>query len=685
MNSRHLVWIIMVPCLAMGQTDFWMKTNGPYWGDVSYICVDSAGRVFAGTHGSYGRGGVSVSTDRGHTWDTTGLSRMYVTSLICDGAGRLFAGIADLGVMRSTDHGNTWQSASNGLPSGEIRCLAASPTSVLYAGKPDGIFRSTDLGESWVRADSGVVGPNITCMVADSTSVFAGTVATGIFHSTDDGAHWVAVNNGFSTTPGPRTFSFSPEGDIYCGMNNLTGRLYRSTNKGSTWENLTQYIGLLVPSQILFKSSGEMFVAAGQVKRSTDGGLTWDTFRSVLAPSAANSIAIDSRGRLYVGTGRGVLWSDDDGTTWTTAGLRSSTVHSILFNSSGTLFAAGRGVERSTDQGRHWIVCDTSMMKTWVRQLALNSSDHLYAAADSGLFLSTNDGASWRRLYPMAPSYICITRSNHILAEFTSGTLARSTNEGLNWTWVGSFGPIKSVVEHTNGDLYVGSQDRVRRSTDNGITWTLLGQGIGDAIALNTAGHIFAGGYNDLYRSTDDGVTWTGCSVNPGFHEASPLAINSQNRIFVLMYEAFHSTDNGYNWQNVQGGLPQNSVAAFAFDTNGFVYAASSGGAFRSTETTLTSVESPSSVTPQEFSLLQNYPNPFNPVTTISFSLPHSSKVTLKVFNQLGQELATLVNETKEAGSHTIQWNATGFASGVYYYQLTAGNFVENKKMLLIR
>jgi hypothetical protein len=88
---------------------------------------------------------------------------------------------------------------------------------------------------------------------------------------------------------------------------------------------------------------------------------------------------------------------------------------------------------------------------------------------------------------------------------------------------------------------------------------------------------------------------------------------------------------------------------------------------------------------PREFNLYQNYPNPFNPTTTISFNLPKASNVILKVFNILGEEVATLVSKRLPAGSHSYQWsNTEGIASGVYLYRLEADGFVRTRKMILL-
>ncbi len=88
---------------------------------------------------------------------------------------------------------------------------------------------------------------------------------------------------------------------------------------------------------------------------------------------------------------------------------------------------------------------------------------------------------------------------------------------------------------------------------------------------------------------------------------------------------------------------------------------------------------------PLEFELNQNYPNPFNPSTTIKFSLPVTSNVKLSVFNILGEEVQIIVNETKEAGIYTINFNAAELNSGIYFYKLETRNFLLVKKMSLIR
>ena len=147
----------------------------------------------------------------------------------------------------------------------------------------------------------------------------------------------------------------------------------------------------------------------------------------------------------------------------------------------------------------------------------------------------------------------------------------------------------------------------------------------------------------------------------------------------------FLSTDNGTSWTAVNAGLTDTVVISLAVSGTDLFAGTAWEGVWRRPLSEMVSVKLASSELPTEFSLEQNYPNPFNPSTTIRYELPHASRVSLKVYNTLGQEVATLVNETKPAGVYTVQFDAGSLASGVYFYRLQAGDFVEAKKLVLLR
>ncbi|MGE5806314.1 MAG: T9SS type A sorting domain-containing protein [Ignavibacteria bacterium] len=99
----------------------------------------------------------------------------------------------------------------------------------------------------------------------------------------------------------------------------------------------------------------------------------------------------------------------------------------------------------------------------------------------------------------------------------------------------------------------------------------------------------------------------------------------------------------------------------------------------------LVNVEKEEHLSPSEFIIDQNYPNPFNPVTTIKYSIPNRSKVTIKVFDLLGREIATLVDEEKSAGNYKVEFNGVGLPSGIYFYRMETEKFSETKKLILLK
>jgi hypothetical protein len=139
--------------------------------------------------------------------------------------------------------------------------------------------------------------------------------------------------------------------------------------------------------------------------------------------------------------------------------------------------------------------------------------------------------------------------------------------------------------------------------------------------------------------------------------------------------------------------LPNDDIISITIDVNNNKWIGTFGGGlavFR--EGGILEVKDRINTTSSEFTLRQNYPNPFKPSTKIRFEIRDLGFVTLKVFDVLGREVATLINEVKQPGSYDVEWNAGGMPSGVYFYRLVASpstnsgrHYVEMKKMLLLR
>jgi hypothetical protein len=135
----------------------------------------------------------------------------------------------------------------------------------------------------------------------------------------------------------------------------------------------------------------------------------------------------------------------------------------------------------------------------------------------------------------------------------------------------------------------------------------------------------------------------------------------------------------------VQAGLTNTSVYSLAFSgTN--LFAGTYGGVWRRPVSEMTtSIEKFTGNLLLDFNLSQNYPNPFNPTTNIYYRLPSSSMVCLSLYSLTGQELIRLVDGFQETGDYTVQWNAKNYPAGIYLYRISAGNYSETRKCLLLK
>jgi len=168
---------------------------------------------------------------------------------------------------------------------------------------------------------------------------------------------------------------------------------------------------------------------------------------------------------------------------------------------------------------------------------------------------------------------------------------------------------------------------------------------------------------------------------------SSVASLGLQSVYAATQQGVFVSVDDGQHWNAVSNaGLFYPHILSLTFDPRGVLYAGTYGGGVYRSAQTLAGAESPASV-PLAYALGQNYPNPFNPETVIEFDVPAPGRgeVTLRVFDLLGREVATLLTGAAAGGAHRVSWNAAGLPAGVYFYRLQAGAFSATKKMLLLR
>jgi hypothetical protein len=237
------------------------------------------------------------------------------------------------------------------------------------------------------------------------------------------------------------------------------------------------------------------------------------------------------------------------------------------------------------------------------------------------------------------------------------------------------------------------------RSTDTGQTWDTLSlpwiysdpvfgpwfdPGVHKKLYLSLGGGFF-------YSSKDLGSSWQTLSApRQGLAPATIVDLvippgSSTELIAATGYGVFRSNDGGYSWATVGDSMVPFRVMSLSMDQDGVLYAASPDSGIFKISTPLEAVKAGTATAPNGPALYQNYPNPFNPMTKIQYSISKLSIVKMKIYDMLGREVATLVNEQRAAGNYAVKWDASNLPSGVYFYQLRAGSFVETKKLLLIK
>jgi len=363
------------------------------------------------------------------------------------------------------------------------------------------------------------------------------------------------------------------------------------------------------------------------------------------------------------------------------------------------------GVYRSTNVGVGWV--QSGLSDKTVYSLALSGSNLVAGTNLYGVWLSPNNGSTWSQTSLSYETVRSLAVSgSYIFAGTAWGTppgtggVYRSPDNGSTWLKVGLDEKTVYALAFSGSTLYAATRGYgVWQSFNNGTTWSQTGLTNQIVYSLAVSGNnIYAGTEcNGVYYSSNSGSNWSQVGLNGKI--IYTLLLNS-GKIFAGclkcgagVYGAgadgsgiFLSTDNGITWIEKNQGFTLDMTFYSLAIANTFLFAGSfAQSVWKRTYSEIIGIKQISELVPVSYLLHQNYPNPFNPSTNIRYELPRAGNVKLVIFNTLGQEVQTLVNETQSAGIYEALWNASGFPGGVYFYRLTAGGFGETRKMLLVR
>ena len=368
--------------------------------------------------------------------------------------------------------------------------------------------------------------------------------------------------------------------------------------------------------------------------------------------------------------------------------------------------------------------------KTWTNYItpdiwdgtdvSIIDKNNIWFCTDIKIYHSNNGGIDWELQYE-DPSYSTYLNFIHFFNKDTGivvgdvfgsnlpAHIIKTTDGGENWEEINDsslIGEVSRDVFHVIefptekvGYFYGSRNKNLYKTIDGGVRWevTALPNEIKDVFMLVFYDEYLGILVQDnnlgddlLYRTTDGGLSWKELPIltNTGHHDIEFLLGNPSKIWFTDYDHLFYSSDTGNTWQevNIIDGILEARNIEFLNDSIGFNLC--DNGKFFATENNggiVTSVESIDQNIGADYKLYQNYPNPFNPITTIKYSIPEQSNVTLKIFDITGSEVITLVNTEQSHGNYEVEFDASKNSSGIYFYRLTADNYVNVKKMILMK
>jgi len=569
------------------------------------------------------------------------------------------------------------------------------------------------LGSSWIAFEHNVI--------SDSVAF--------ILYSDDNGSTWDSL---WCDMPDIlSTFSFAD--DNYGWMGGNENKIYNTTDGGITWQLIYSEINPDPFSSISkIKALNPLKVFAvttkGKIISSSNGGINWDT-TSIVPYSYYESyfninFINDQKGfvfgpDLWITTNGGINWNKVDDSIKPNFTKIQFLNTNLGFGIGGDGYYGGSSFYKTSDGGYSWAkLYDGDPMSSFNGFFMMDSLKGWLTEFNT-LFKTTNGGYEWTEvvvdtLLEFIRGVEFFNDDLGILFEvsqrFNNYTLNYLTTDGgENWQkyqmgdepFLSSFLKIKRTDP---SHIWVVNQQGVWLSRDTVKTWTNISTevegwaaGFDFLDSLNGWVAHIDGQQDKIKYTKDGGLNWT-TLMKPYMVQTQDLVIEGRDyfgKIQVTLagldgslFRYYEDWQYGYEQNSFTNGW-LTSIAIFREGNTAHMWIAGSGGLILYNSEYITDVSAENPVKLSVFKLEQNYPNPFNPSTKISWQSPVGSWQTLKVYDVLGNEVATLVDEFKPAGSYEVEFQSSvgsiQLASGMYFYRLKAGDYIQTKKMLLLK
>lgn len=608
-------------------------------------------------------------------------------------------------LYKSTNGGNSWIEKPTGLNTKFYDVFFLDQNIGWIVAQPSNLLSTSDGGETWTVTPLNTTLPLQIRFLSDSLGYISSN--SKFIKTTDGGSTWNTIS-----IPGASWFTGMDFTNQQTGY--LAGwysKLFKTTNSGESWKEmmLAEFNNLnsidmysttrgvaVGDSGTILKKNNDSWLSgitntlqnlhsvytfnqttaiavgdSGVILKSTDYYLNWTEKNSGINVNLNSVQFANNYVGWIVGDNGTLLKSTDTGETWTivNSGL-SENFNSIHFINTSTGWICGNNglIMKTADGGLNWYQQNSNLVSN-ILKIEFCNPDTGFALAKNGIILRSNDGGNnWNTIYddPYYELYdvsFVNTRRGWTCGQY--GYIYRTTDGGFSWTpqFNSPYIGLKSVCILDSNIVFTAGDDGVIVLTTNG------GQGPPVPVELIA--------FTALSNGNEVVLNWsTATELNNQMFEMQRKS--GSEEFFTIGYQKGHgTTTEPQNYTYTDKNLERNK---YFYRLKQLDYL----GTYQYSEEI--EVDVAGVIT---FSLSQNYPNPFNPRTVISYQLPVSGLVTLKVYDILGNEIATLVNEEKQPGTYEVNFNTSSIkhlpSSGIYFYQLRAGAFVETKKMVIMK
>ncbi len=633
---------------------------------------------------------ILCSTDSGNSWTLAPAGKMGHLYDVDSYGEQLIVAVGENGlIVKSVDGGITWTSKILPVQTNLLSISIISQSLMVAAGGSK-IIKSTDGGDSWSVPTAPELLQLRDVLLVSTKIGYA--VGSAVYRTTDACQSFIKMNLPYSDQF--LSISYPSSLAIYIA----SGRaLYKSTDGGITWSNPAVFKDFTATKiSFITNDLGYVIGSNGTVLKSTDGGVNWELISPPVL-QCLNGFTVTASGDLLVCGDAGIIYKQSSG-NWkaVTEAVCRDQISSIHFINATQGLACGASglILKTSDGGKTWNRKTTGVNDSLKAVFQVST---LTAFATGNNYLASNDGGnSWETIsFPTnsCMNAICFADQNNGYACGAFGSIVITTDGGKTWRQ-----KISGTSNELNGicfiDKFVGfcvGQNTILKTSDGGESWNKELEANGPLYAISFkdkyTGLAFGGtgSYALLYGTSDAGNTWNLMTPPPGKGLFSGKYVSGTS-VYTGGWNGaiFISTDDGISWTNTcwQAETPILSLTSINDST---IWACGYGAILRYGSNLATPVEEkPSRIS--NTALLQNYPNPFNPSTTIRYKIMEAGRVRLLVYDILGNELALLIDAMKGSGEYQVEFDASGFAGGIYFCRLTVdGKLVAVNKLICVK